>query len=299
MQENFHLTRLYLTIAGPLWQLFRPLRKWRFLQNFPASHTALSPNPILLSLRKPAGQEFLRKSASLLFGASPLRPAFLPLRAVFSPQKTAAKEQKREKPAGFSLQAVEKVQGLFRQPAKMPLLSRRCAAEKSSLRSLNALPSKAFRAFDPTRGGLPPPRAPPPTLRRIRLNRGFSTSWREKPAGFSLQAVEKVQGLFRQPAKMPLLSRRCAAGKSSLRSLNALPCKAFRAFDPTRGGLPPPRAPPPTLGRIRLNRGFSTSWREKPAGFSLEKAMPAVLRPTGRSAFMRMEIWYRVPCWRA
>ena len=61
------------------------------------------------------------------------------------------------------------------------------------------------------------------------------------------------------PVKMPLLSRRCAAGKSSLRSLNALPCKAFRAFDPTRGGLPPPRAPPPTLGRIRLNRGFSTS----------------------------------------
>ena len=42
----------------------------------------------------------------------------------------------------------------------MPLLSRRCAAEKSSLRSLNALPRKAFRAFDPTRGGLPPPRAP-------------------------------------------------------------------------------------------------------------------------------------------
>src|SRR5699024_3917033 len=58
---------------------------------------------------------------------------------------------------------------------------------------------------------------------------------------------------------MPLLSRRCAAEKSSLRSLNALPSKAFRAFDPTRGGLPPPRAPPPTLGRIRLNRGFSTS----------------------------------------
>ena len=60
-------------------------------------------------------------------------------------------------------------------------------------------------------------------------------------------------------AKMPLLSRRCAAEKSSLRSLNALPSKAFRAFDPTRGGLPPPRAPPPILGRIRLNRGFSTS----------------------------------------
>ena len=27
----------------------------------------------------------------------------------------------------------------------------------------------------------------------------------------------------------------------------------------TRGGLPPPRAPPPILGRIRLNRGFSTN----------------------------------------
>ena len=124
-------------------------------------------------------------------------------------------------------------------------------------------------------------------------------SARPAGCGAGAQAVKKVQGLFRQPEKMPLLSRRCAAEKSSLRSLNALPCKAFRAFDPTRGGLPPPRAPPPTLRRIRLNRGFSTSWREKPAGFSLEKAMPAVLRPTGRSAFMRMEIWYRVPCWRA
>ena len=65
------------------------------------------------------------------------------------------------------------------------------------------------------------------------------------------QAVEKVQGLFRQPEKMPLLSRRCAVEKSSLRSLNALPSKAFRAFDPTRGGLPRPRAPPPKLGLIR------------------------------------------------
>ena len=73
------------------------------------------------------------------------------------------------------------------------------------------------------------------------------------------QAVGKVQGLFRQPEKMPLLSRRSTAEKSSLRSLNALPRKAFRAFDPTRGGLPPPRPPPPILGRIRLNRGFSAA----------------------------------------
>ena len=70
------------------------------------------------------------------------------------------------------------------------------------------------------------------------------------------QAVKKVQGLFRQPAKMPLLLRPAAAQKSSPRSLNALLCKAFRVFDSTRGGLPPPRAPPPKCGRIRLNRGF-------------------------------------------
>ena len=82
-----------------------------------------------------------------------------------------------------------------------------------------------------------------------------------RPGGSSLraQAVEKVQRLFRQPARMPILSRRRAAGKSSLRSLNALPCKASRAFDPTRGGLPPPRAPPPQLERFLLYTGFLTS----------------------------------------
>ena len=75
-----------------------------------------------------------------------------------------------------SSQAVEKVPGLFRQPEKMPILSHRCAVEKSSLCSLNALLSKAFRAFDPIRGGLPPPRAPPPQLEKIPLYRGFLTS---------------------------------------------------------------------------------------------------------------------------
>ena len=64
----------------------------------------------------------------------------------------------------------------FSDSLKMPILSHRCAAEKSSLRSLNALPSKAFRAFDSTRGGLPPPRAPPPQLEKIPLYRGFLTS---------------------------------------------------------------------------------------------------------------------------
>ena len=49
----------------------------------------------------------------------------------------------------------------------------------------------------------------------------------------------------RLPARARGLLRRCAAQKSSLCSPNTLPCKAFGAFDPTRGGLPPPRAPPP------------------------------------------------------
>ena len=98
------------------------------------------------------------------------------------------------------------------------------------------------------------PRAPPRRIYKIALY-----SEKGQVLDLSLQAVEKVQGLFRLPEKMPLLSRRCAVEKSSLRSLNALPSKAFRAFDPTRGGLPPPRAPPPQLERIYLNRGFLTS----------------------------------------
>ena len=81
----------------------------------------------------------------------------------------------------------------------------------------------------------------------------------ELQSGAPPQAVGKVQGPFRQPAKMPLLLRPAAAQKSSLRSLNALLCKAFRAFNPTRGGLPPPRAPPPKLRRVLLNSVFLTS----------------------------------------
>ena len=57
-------------------------------------------------------------------------------------------------------------------------------------------------------------------------------------------------------ARAVALARRCAAEKSSLRSRNALLRQAFRAFDSTRGGLPPPRAPPPKLGLIRPSRGF-------------------------------------------
>ena len=66
------------------------------------------------------------------------------------------------------------------------------------------------------------------------------------------QAVKKVQGLFRQPEK-------CRYFPTAARRKSSRCARSFRAFDPTRGGLPPPRAPPPILGRIRLNRGFSTS----------------------------------------
>ena len=51
----------------------------------------------------------------------------------------------------------------------MPLLSRRHAAQKSSLCSPEAPHSGAPGAFDPTRGGLPPPRAPPPDRRHVCL----------------------------------------------------------------------------------------------------------------------------------
>ena len=86
------------------------------------------------------------------------------------------------------------------------------------------------------------------------------TSEKRKRGGAQrrLAGCQKSPRTFPTACKMPSLSRRSTAEKSSLRSLNALPSKAFRAFDPTRGGLPPPRAPPPILGRIRLNRGFST-----------------------------------------
>ena len=86
----------------------------------------------------------------------------------------------------------------FRQPSKMPLLSRRTAAQKSSLRSPEALHSKASGAFDSTRGGRLPPRAPPPRHRRILFNRGFRHA--EAPAiGGRLSLSKKwLPPLFRR-----------------------------------------------------------------------------------------------------
>ena len=55
----------------------------------------------------------------------------------------------------------------------MPLRSRRTAAQTSSLRSPEALHSKASGAFDPTRGGRLLPRAPPPRHSPILFSRGF------------------------------------------------------------------------------------------------------------------------------
>ena len=40
--------------------------------------------------------------------------------------------------------------------------------------------------------------------------------------------------------------------------LESLHSKASGAFDPIRGGRPPPRAPPPQLDQIHLYRGFLT-----------------------------------------
>ena len=94
--------------------------------------------------------------------------------------------------------------------------------------------------------------------RPVRLQRPSKRTAPLRSDGGTLRLSKKSKD-FSDSLKMPILSHRCAAEKSSLRSLNALPCKAFRAFDPTRGGLPPPRAPPPKRRRILLNRGFLTS----------------------------------------
>ena len=94
--------------------------------------------------------------------------------------------------------------------------------------------------------------------RPVHLQRPSKRTAPLRSDGGALRLSKKSKD-FSDSLKMPILSHRCAAEKSSLRSLNALPCKAFRAFDPTRGGLPPPRAPPPKLRRILLNRGFLTS----------------------------------------
>ena len=79
----------------------------------------------------------------------------------------------------------------------MPLLSRRCAAEKSSLRSLNALPSKVFRTFDPTRGGLPPPRAPPANTRADSSEQRFFDKLKGGP-GPPFTRPNKAHPLFRE-----------------------------------------------------------------------------------------------------
>ena len=91
---------------------------------------------------------------------------------------------------------------------------------------------------------------------------------------------------------MPLLLRRTAAQKSALRLPGALLCKAPGAFDPIRGGLPPPRAPPPRPRRILFRTGFLRCWRGR-FGVLQPPAPPAsfvffspVSRPPGGGAHL-------------
>ena len=68
---------------------------------------------------------------------------------------------------------------------------------------------------------------------------------------------------------MPLRLLRMAAQTSSLRSLKALPWKAFGAADSIRGGRLLPRAPRPTSGLCPLIEVFvfrRTEGRAVPAG---------------------------------
>ena len=91
---------------------------------------------------------------------------------------------------------------VFRQPSKMPLLSRRTAAQKSSLRSQEGLDSKASGGVNSNRGGRLPPRPPPTPHRRILFNRGFST-------------VSEERGRHSRPRSSPLLMRNFLEGKTS------------------------------------------------------------------------------------
>ena len=66
-------------------------------------------------------------------------------------------------------------------------------------------------------------------------------------------------GLFPQPC-IPLLFRPARAEKSSLCSPPPLLCKGGGGYDLTRGGLPPPRAPPPDPEPSFSEKEGPTSW---------------------------------------
>ena len=85
--------------------------------------------------------------------------------------------------------------------------------------------------------------------RPVRLQHPSKRTAPLRSDGGALRLSKKSKD-FSDSLKMPILSHRCAAEKSSLRSLNALPCKAFRAFDPIRGGRLPLGLPRPGLRRI-------------------------------------------------
>ena len=121
---------------------------------------------------------------------------------------------------------------------------------------------------------------------RWSLSSKISPHGKREPLSGSLQTIGKVRGLFRSSAKMPLLSRRCAAEKSSLRSLNTLLCKAFRAFDPTRGGLPPLELPPAKMRAKSCAQQTASFCLKRPLAFSGRSLRPPgplpETRPPGR-----------------
>ena len=108
----------------------------------------------------------------------------------------------------------------------------------------------------PPVGPAPWPSSPPPSPER---GKRTGIKMPGPVRGPAFQAVEKVQGLFRQPSKIPLLSRRTAAQKSSLRSPQALRGKALRGirFHARRAAAPSRSPAPVQAGPFKL-RFFDT-----------------------------------------
>ena len=131
----------------------------------------------------------------------------------------------------------------LRAPLRLPLLLRHRHSQQGPAHRMQPHGGGDPGAHRGGQPGLPLPGAPPPAgpRRPVRLLRRV------------LHRALPHPGLTGRHARMLLLSHRAAAEKPSR---NALPCRAFRASDPTQGGLPPLCASPPKPGLTRLGRVF-------------------------------------------
>ena len=94
-------------------------------------------------------------------------------------------------------------------------------------------------------------------------------------------------GLFPQPC-IPWLFRPARAEKSSLCSPPPLLCKGGGGYDLTRGGLPPPRAPPPDPEPSFSEKEGPTSWAAERTCFQYFLPQLRTFWPNGRCPIKRL-----------